>query len=346
MKRTITLAVVLVLGLFLVADAFAGGGKEQIVIGKVPITLEANFHQALVKIEEQYAKEKYGATLKVIDGQFKADVALKAVEDFIAQKVDGIMLHTLDPAVLDQAYNAASKAKIPLLTFYNVPNTKRNPHIHIWEQDTSKEMGVRAAKKWKEFYPGKPIKVGMIEYQNVPWALETRSTPFIAGVMSVDPKAEVVARYDGGGSHEKALAAAQDMLQAHPEVNIIYGTNADHALAALSAFETAGRGKAVNGKPLTEIFVGTDATEAELLKLFDPNSSFKVTQGLQPYAVAVAEVDTMMKMIKKELAWDKWTEVLTYDKVFTYWDNKVQDGSAFLKEQYFQEVDLAKELGQ
>jgi ribose transport system substrate-binding protein len=327
---------------------FAGGQKEpakkEIVIGKVPITLEAQFHQALIKIEAAYAKEKYGATVKVIDGEFKSDVALNAVYNFISQKVDGILLHTLDPAVLDQAIKAAHDAGIPISTFYNEPATKANPHVQIDESKTSYQMGVIAATKWKEFYPNKPIKMGLIDYLNVEHAMQQRSNPFIEGVKSVAPNAEVVSRLDGGGSSEKALAAAQDMLQAHPEVNIIYGTNADHALAALAAFENAGRGKAVNGKPLTEIFIGTDATEAELLKLFNPASSFKITQGLQPKANAVAEIDTMMKMINKELAWDKWVEVFTNDKIFTYWDNKVADGTAFLKDQYFMEVDLAKEL--
>ena len=343
-----TLALVLVFGLLLGAAVFATGQKEgakkQIVIGKVPITLEAQFHQALVKIETDYAMKKYGATLKVIDGQFKSDVALNAVYNFISQKVDGIILHTMDPAVLDQAIKAAHDKGIPISTFYNEPATKANPHVQINEIVTSRQMGVLAAKKWKEFYPNKPIKIGLIDYLNVEHAMQQRSNPFIEGVKSVDATAEVVSRLDGAGSSEKALAAAQDMLQAHPEVNIVYGTNADHALAALAAFENAGRGKTVNGKPLTEIFVGTDATEAELLKLFNPSSSFKITQGLQPKANAEAEVDTMMKMINKQLAWDKWVEIPTLDILFSYWSNKVEDGTAFLKDQYFMDVDLAKEL--
>jgi ribose transport system substrate-binding protein len=343
-----TLALALVFGLLLGAAVFATGqnegAKKQIVIGKVPITLEAQFHQALVKIETDYAMKKYGATLKVIDGQFKSDVALNAVYNFISQKVDGIILHTMDAAVLDQAIKAAHDKGIPISTFYNEPATKANPHVQINEIVTSRQMGVLAAKKWKEFYPGKAIKIGLIDYLNVEHAMQQRSNPFIEGVKSVDATAEVVSRLDGGGSSEKALAAAQDMLQAHPEVNIVYGTNADHALAALAAFENAGRGKAVNGKPLTEIFVGTDATEAELLKLFNPTSSFKITQGLQPKANAEAEVDTMMKMVNKQLAWDKWVEIPTLDILFSYWGNKVEDGTAFLKDQYFMDVDLAKEL--
>jgi ABC-type sugar transport system substrate-binding protein len=340
MRKTLTL--VLVIGVLFGVALFAA--PKQIVLGKVPITLEAQFHQALVKIEADYAMKKYGAVLKVIDGEFKSDVAVNAVYNFISQKVDGIILHTMDPAVLDQCIKAAHDKGIPISTFYNEPATKANPHVQINEIVTSKQMGALAAKKWKEWYPNKPIKIGIIDYLNVEHAMQQRSNPFIEGVKSVDPKAEVVSRLDGGGSSEKSLAAAQDMLQAHPEVNIVYGANADHALAALAAFENAGRGKAVNGKALTEIFVGTDATEAELLKLFNPNSAFKITQGLQPKANAEAEIDTMMKMINKKLAWDKWVEIPTLDILFSYWSNKVEDGTAFLRDQYFMDVDLKAEL--
>jgi ABC-type sugar transport system substrate-binding protein len=340
MRKTLTL--VLVFGVLLGVALFAA--PKQIVLGKVPITLEAQFHQALVKIEADYAMKKYGATLKVIDGEFKSDVAVNAVYNFISQKVDAIILHTMDPAVLDQCIKAAHDKGIPIQTFYNEPATKANPHVQINEIVTSKQMGQLAAKKWKEFYPNKPIKIGIIDYLNVEHAMQQRSNPFIEGVKSVDPKAEVVSRLDGGGSSEKSLAAAQDMLQAHPEVNIVYGANADHALAALAAFENAGRGKAVNGKPLTEIFVGTDATEAELLKLFNPNSAFKITQGLQPKANAEAEIDTAMKLINKKMAWDKWVEIPTLDILFSYWSNKVEDGTAFLRDQYFMDVDLKAEL--
>ena len=138
-------AIVLVMVLSLLAG-FAVAQKKQIVLGKIPITLEAQFHQALVNIETAYAKTKYGAVVKVIDGQFKSDVAIDAVNTFISQKVDGIILHTMDPAVLDQCITAAHDAGIPISTFYNEPATKANPHVQINEIVTSREMGVIAAK--------------------------------------------------------------------------------------------------------------------------------------------------------------------------------------------------------
>ena len=113
MKRALTLAVVLVLGVFLVAAAFGSGGGEtkgamkKLTIGKIPITMQANYHQAHVKWLIQYAKEKYNADVKVIDGEFSTEASVKGVETFISQGVDGILLHSLDEKVNDQMVKAS-----------------------------------------------------------------------------------------------------------------------------------------------------------------------------------------------------------------------------------------------
>jgi ABC-type sugar transport system substrate-binding protein len=345
MKKMLAFLIVtcfLLVAAFVLVAAERKGGK--LVIGKIPITLEHNYHQAHVKHLIAYAKDKYKADVNVIDGQFSADVALKAVEDFIAQGVNGILLHTTDEAVIDQAVNEAHKAKIPIVTFYIPSKSKLCPHVQINEAKTSFQMGQEAAKRWKEFYPNKQIYIGVIDFMNIEIVQIHRTQPFIKGVKDVDPTAEVASILEGSGTREKSMAAMQDMLQAHPEVNIIYGANADNALGALAALENAGRGKAVKGKPVSEIVIGTDATEGELLKLFNPSSSFKITQGLQPSVNAKTECDLLMKLINGEKAWDQWEVVDTFDKFMSYWSMKVEDGTKFLQQEYFSKVDLKSAL--
>ncbi len=70
-----------------------------------------------------------------------------------------------------------------------------------------------------------------------------------------------------------------DILQANPEVNIIFGANDEMGLGALAACEQIGRGKMDNGKPLTEVIAGLDGNVSAMLKIFNPNSSFKLTHG-------------------------------------------------------------------
>jgi ABC-type sugar transport system substrate-binding protein len=126
----------------------------------------------------------------------------------------------------------------------------------------------------------------------------------------------------------------------------VYGANADHALGALAALENAGRGKAVNGKPLTEIVIGTDATEGELVKVYDPSSSFKITQGLQPAVNAKAEMDLLYNCIQGSQNPDEFIQIDTFNKFISYWETPIDEAQAFIREQYFSELDLKAAVGQ
>lgn len=312
--------------------------------GLIPILLANSYHQSDVNHFVEYAKEQYGAETTVLDGKIDAAVTVDALEQLIASNVDAISVHSIDAESLIPGIKEARAAEIAILTFYLMPSEPVCPHVQIDERKTSYQMGVVAVEKWKEFYPDKPIKVGLIEYADVPTPLEHRSEPFIKGVMDTDPTAEVVIRLDGGGTTETAFAAAQDLLQSHPEVNILYGVSSNYSIGALGALEAAGRGKAVDGKPLTEILVGTDASEDELLKVFDPSSSFKITQGLTPKENAMVRVDTLMGIINGEIDGDAQPIINTFDFEIDYWNMTIEEASAWLKDQYYSKIDLKAEI--
>ena len=92
----------ILLGILILSVAFAGpalADKKKIVLGKIPYTLEHSYHQSIVKMFEDYAMKMYGASTIIIDGQANSAAALSAVESLIAQKVDGIALHSPDMRV-------------------------------------------------------------------------------------------------------------------------------------------------------------------------------------------------------------------------------------------------------
>ena len=325
------------------SGATTTAGKK-LILAKIPITLAASVHQADIKWEQQYAMEKYGAEVIYIDGKGDATVTNTALEDLIARKVDGIIINPTDPAAINAGVREARKAGIPVITYYMTPTEEKIPWVKVNEVVNAKKMGVDAATKWKELYPNVPIKVGFVDFLTNPYIMSMRSIPFWEGVLEVDPKAEKVISLDGAGDLQKALVAGQDLLQSHPEVNIIYGTNAQNALGALSAFEAAGRGKAVNGIPQTEIFCGTDASEDEILKLINPNSAFKYTLAMMPHENAIVQIDTLMKTINGELDPDKQTVIDVFDKNIDYYSMTLKDIQDWMNSEYFTNVDLQAEL--
>jgi hypothetical protein len=145
-------------------------------------------------------------------------------------------------------------------------------------------------------------------------------------VKAIDPDAELVAQLNGQGDTTKSMEISLDIVQAHPEANIFFGGNDEMALGALAACEQVGRGKMDNGKPLTEVIAGLDGNVSAMIKIYDPNCSFKLTHG----AVrdnARAETDTMIGMITGKINPNKWSEIQVLSEVTSYWDHLVcKDG--------------------
>jgi ribose transport system substrate-binding protein len=333
---------------------------KEVYIGKVPITLSHAVHGNDAKWAEQYAKEKYGAKYEVIDPAGDLQKEIKAVEDFIAKGVDGIILHPVQESGVNEIVKEARDAGVYVISYFMAPTEAKIPMVRVEESIVANQMGKDMAKQWKELYPDKPIKVGFIDFLSVAYCFDQRSGPFLKGVKEVDPtvtglvtniknsKGETLegATFWLGaeGDLSKSQAIGQDVLQKYPEVNLIYGTNTPNALGALSAYEAAGRGKAKDGVPLTEIFAGTDGDAPELIKLADPTSSLKYTLGMQPQTFAYAQVDLMMDVINGKVKPDEYSEVMSQDVYFNYYKDTMQQMQDWFNTQYFGTIDIAKEL--
>jgi ABC-type sugar transport system substrate-binding protein len=317
--------------------------SNDFVIGKVALSLSVQVHQADCIWEEKFAAQDYNAKYIVLDGKADATITNDAVDNLIAQKVKGIIVNPIDTAAIAASGMAARAQGIPVITYYRSPEGVNIPWVRVYEAPDARDMGINVAKKWKEFYPDRPIKMAIIEFLTEPVAIAMRSAPFIEGVQSIDPTAEVVVSMDGNGDRQRSVAIGQDILQSHPEVNIVYGTSSDQALGVLSTFEAVGRGKAVDGKPLTEFFVGTDASQDELQKLVNPSSSFKYTMGMTPKDNARVQIDTLMKTINGELDPDKQTIIDVRGILFNYYSDTPQFMQDWFNDQYGASWDLVSE---
>jgi ribose transport system substrate-binding protein len=201
-------------------------------------------------------------------------------------------------------------------------------------------MGEVAASKWMEFHPDKPIVYAVIGWMENPVVQVERTEPFIAGVKSVAPNAKEAALLDAAAGTEKAYEVCQDLLQSHPEVNIIYSEAANLTLGVLPALEEAGRGVAVDGVPVTEILVSTDAPETELRDIYDPTKSLKVTMGLTPKDNAIARIDNLFDIYTGKTPQDEFLVIETYDKEIDYWNTSAAEAAAWFNEQYDGNISL------
>jgi len=336
------------------------------VIAKVPNTLKHDVHGNDAKWAKIYAAEKYNYDYQTIDPDQDLAKSVAAVETFISQGVTGIILHPITEDGQNDVIQEARDADIPIMTYCVGTTGKAVPALLIDEATVAQQMGTDMAKKWIELYPDKPVRIGFVSWTNISFCFDNRTGPFLTGVKTVvsdlpskaesgdlvfqNSKGEDLfgASYwgHGGGNLEVAQQIAAAGLQAHPEVNIIYGDNMQNGLGVLAAYEAAGRGLAKDGVPLTEIIASTDASSAELIKLADPTTSLKYALGMQPQTFAYAEIDMMMKLINGEIDPNKYVEMYTPDCYFNYYKDSVATLQDWFNTQYMPAapLDLAAEI--
>jgi ABC-type sugar transport system substrate-binding protein len=357
-KKLFVIAMVLILvaGFFACGKKDAGAGSGTISIGKVPVTLKHDVHGNDAKWAKIYAMEQYGAEYEVIDPDQDLTKEIAAVETFISKGVTGIILHPVTEDGVNDIIQEARNAGIYIMTYNVEASGKKVPALLIDESEVAAEMGADMVKQWIQLYPNKPVKIGLVSWTNIAFCFDNRTGPFLKGAKTVidylptndwgfqNSKGENLtgATYweHAGGDLERAIQVTSDAIIKYPDVNIIYGDNVSNGLGVAAAYEAAGRGKANDGTPLTEIIASTDASDGELKKIADPASSLKYCLGMQPQTFAYAQIDMIMSIINGQLDPDTYVVKYTPDVYFNYYKDSLQKMEDWYNTQYMPDSPL------
>jgi ribose transport system substrate-binding protein len=134
---------------------------------------------------------------------------------------------------------------------------------------------------------------------------------------------------------DASLAASEDLILAHPEVNVIYGGNGDAALGALAALQGANRGTVDD-----VLLVSHDASEPELIELVNPESGLKLSVANLPRELARATIDTTIEVLEGTRPMAEDTDVPIAAEVLT--PDDVEYLNQFVAEQYLSDTDLTE----
>lgn len=203
----------------------------------VTFSLQIAYFQSSVAGGKKAADE-LGVELVVLDPQADAGRQVTMVEDCISRNVNAIVVDPIESSSLLGAIEEAGKRKIPVATL----DTKvDSPYvvtlIGVPQRDASYTFGQFVAG-WIIGKLGGNAKVGvMLASTEVQLA---RRDGFVDALKAV-PGAEVVATGDGRNILERATAEAEDMLTAHPDINVIYATGDPQLQGGLAA--AAGQGR-------------------------------------------------------------------------------------------------------
>ena len=252
----------------------AGGGKR---IGVTLLTREHVFYKDL-EAGLKEAADKAGYQLVVTSGDMDLAKQQSQIENFIVQKVDAIILCPADSKGIGPAIEAANRANIPVFTA-DIAAQGGQVVSHVASDNLS---GGRLAADFIAKALGGQGEVGVIGQQEVQSGLD-RELGF-KEEMQKHPGIRVVSTLNGGGVRDRALKAADDMLQGNPNIKGIFGINDDSALGALSAAEARGRNDMV--------IVGYDAIP-EAVKAIQRGSALKADVAQQPKELGAKTIEAI-----------------------------------------------------
>ncbi|AQZ53704.1 substrate-binding domain-containing protein [Martelella mediterranea] len=228
MFRRAILKSVLALGLLSAAAApvFADG------IGASLLTQQHPFYIELAKAMTEEAKAQ-NVPLEVSIANQDLSKQLADIEDFIVKGVDVIVISPVDSKGALAAIMKARQAGIKVITV-DIPVEGAEVTSYIGTDNYT--GGVKAGELMAKELGGKG-KVAIIDYPTVQ-SVVNRINGF-KDAIAKHPDIEIVAQQTGI-TRAEALAAAQNMLQANPDIDGIFGFGDDAALAAGVAVKAAG----------------------------------------------------------------------------------------------------------
>ncbi|SBT43424.1 monosaccharide ABC transporter substrate-binding protein, CUT2 family (TC 3.A.1.2.-) [Micromonospora auratinigra] len=253
------------------SDTGDGGGKGdgKITLGFSQVGAESGWRTAnTTSIKESAAAA--GIDLKFDDAQQKQENQIKAIRNFIQQKVDVIAFSPVVESGWDTVLKEAKDAKIPvILTDRAVDSADKSLYKTFLGSDFVKEG--RLAGEWlveqKKAATG-PVNIVELQGTTGSAPANDRKKGF-AEAISANPNLKIIASQSGDFTRAGGKQVMEQFLKANPKIDVLFAHNDDMGLGALEAITAAGK---VPGKDITIITV--DAVKDGMQALADGKFNF------------------------------------------------------------------------
>jgi len=264
--------------------------NETFRIAYMPPATEFNYYIAIGEGIKSVAAEE-GVDVFMLAPQSGADIngQMGMIQDVLTQDVDAIIVGTHDEFAAAPLLEQAVEQGVAVLVINSdVPNFPTPIHGVV---GYSQRDGTRKMADWAiENHGDEPLKVGIIEGQPGYHSTE-RVGGFREGIEG-NENVDVVVSIDGKWNVEGGNAAGMDMLQSHPELDMIFAANDYMIIGASLAAKALGRSDIVllgndgDTSGLEEIAAGTVTatvnTSPYLMGMAAMHATIDTLQGTYP----------------------------------------------------------------
>lgn len=214
------------------------------------------------------AGAKHGVKVERVDPQkMELPLQVKAIEELIAQRVDGIALSAVDDGGLVPVIADAAKAGIKVITF-DAPAPSSSALTYIGTDNQT--AGAEAGKKMAELMKGQG-KIVILQGGLSATNLNLRTQGFKEALAKAAPEVKVLEVVDTAGDFSVATNKVEAVLQTYPDVTAMFAVSAEGAPAAAGVLKQQGKA----GKIL---LAGFDDLKDTLQGIKDGAVSFCIVQ--------------------------------------------------------------------
>jgi ribose transport system substrate-binding protein len=236
------------------------------------------------------AAKAAGVELVIFDANNQPTAQNTAIENYITQKVDGIILVAIDVNGVKPAITEAKNAGIPVVAIdAQIPDGDNVAFIGVDNTAAGEEIGRFYADYVKSNMSGKAT-VGVVGALNS-FIQNQRLDGFKKAVEASGQDVTFLDTVDGQNVQDVALGAAENLMTANPNMTTLYATGEPALIGAVSAVESQGRQGDV------KVF-GWDLT-AQAVKGIDEGWVAAVVQQ-DPAGEGKAAVEALVKLKKSE----------------------------------------------
>lgn len=260
-------------------------------------TLDAPYFAAQEVAARQRAEE-LGCTSISADAGDDLNKQIADVEDLVAQGVNALIINVRDSQGLVPAVNAAAAAGVPVIAIDSTIDPSAD--IVTLVQSSNTQNGMLVGQWLANKTAGQALKIALLSGDQGNEVGRERRLGVLAGLTegqlqnSGTASFEIVGQGWGNWGNEGGLTAMEDILTAHPDVNVVLGENDSMLLGARNALRAQGLEDQV-------LLVAAADGQKEALELIK-SGEYGATGLNNPAAVASTAVDIAKDVIDGKAA--------------------------------------------
>lgn len=260
--------------------------QDAMTMGYTAIDLTNPYFIALTDGMKERADE-LGIALTVHDGKSDPASQVSALENFVVQQMDAILVSPIDPQAIEPLVEQVHGASIPLISVAQGV-TGSDAFLGLDEREYGLSIG-RIAGQYIVDNMGGQAEVAILTYPELAPVIE-RGVGIRDGILEVAPEAQVVAE-QSAATPETGAAAIEAIMQANPGVRVVAGINDAGVLGAYEAL--AGMGVDTSEFAL----FGLDATPEALARMRE-GGMYKATVDIAPFQAGRNAIDLAVQVIE------------------------------------------------